>query len=294
MTRFHACLSETLRWEGGYSDHPADPGGPTMCGVIQRVYDGFRLSCGLPVRPVREINRTEIEAIYRRSYWDAVAGDALPPGIDLAVFDFGVNSGPPRAVRHLQRALGVADDGHIGPATIAAARAANPAEIVARIMQSRRTFLRQIPHAPHFLKGWLRRCDGVEQVAGMAALSAAGDSAVRSRPPADWAVGTVTTPAPAQDPDEQSRQQGRATTPPVETQKTGITETAGTIGGVSTAQVGVETAGAISKLNGTGKAWHFGDLLLTLAQSMTFWLGVTAIVGSAYVLLVRIAQKRSA
>ena len=115
--RFDTCLAETLKWEGGWSNHPRDPGGPTMRGIIQRVYDGWRDNHGLPRRSVREIADHELRDIYRRSYWDQVRGDELPPGVDLAVFDFAVNSGPARAAKYLQRVLGVKVDGHIGPAT---------------------------------------------------------------------------------------------------------------------------------------------------------------------------------
>jgi lysozyme family protein len=120
--RFTACLAETLRWEGGWSNDPYDPGGATMRGVIQRVYDGWRDGQRLPRRSVRLIEDGELQAIYRANYWALVRGDELPAGVDLAVFDAGVNCGPGTAVRMLQQALGggLKADGHIGPATMAA------------------------------------------------------------------------------------------------------------------------------------------------------------------------------
>lgn len=87
----------TLRWEGGYSNHPDDPGGPTMRGIIQREYDKFRREKGLSLRPVRQIEEDELRTIYRVNYWDEMQCESLPPGLDLCVFDAAVNSGVSRA-----------------------------------------------------------------------------------------------------------------------------------------------------------------------------------------------------
>jgi lysozyme family protein len=198
--RFDTCLAEVLRWEGGWSDHPRDPGGATMRGVIQRVYDAWRDQMRLPRRSVREIEDRELRAIYWQQYWCAVRADELPAGIDLAVFDFAVNSGPARAARHLQQALGVAVDGHIGAGTLAAAQEADAAVVVRAIMASRRAFLHAIPHRAPFLKGWLRRCAGVEA----AALAAVGLTPQE----AGWTVTAL--PEPLSDADAQSATQGRA------------------------------------------------------------------------------------
>lgn len=197
--RFQACLSHTLKWEGGWSNHPKDRGGATMRGVIQRVYDGWRDRQGLPRRSVRSIEETELQAIYRRDYWDAVRGDDLPPGVDLAVFDFGVNSGPTRSIRYLQTVLGVTVDGHIGPATLGAIRSRNHmAGVVEKIMVQRRGFLRGLRDYPTFGKGWENRCNGIEP----AALAMAGDN-IGEIP--------VCTAEPLADADAQACTQGRAT-----------------------------------------------------------------------------------
>lgn len=161
--RFRACLADTLKWEGGWSNHPKDPGGATMRGVIQRVYDAWREKNGLPRRSVRLIEDSEVEAIYRENYWNLVRGDELPPGLDLATFDFGVNSGPARSARYLQTVLGVKVDGVIGPVTLKAAADANPLDTVKALMEARRKFLHQIPYKDVFIKGWLNRCAGIEQ-----------------------------------------------------------------------------------------------------------------------------------
>jgi lysozyme family protein len=94
---FERCLAITLKWEGGYSNHPDDPGGPTMRGVIQREYDTWRKKQGKSKRAVRQIEESELRAIYRTEYWDATNCGDLPAGFDLCVFDAAVNSGAGRA-----------------------------------------------------------------------------------------------------------------------------------------------------------------------------------------------------
>jgi lysozyme family protein len=94
---FERCLAVTLKWEGGYSNHPDDPGGPTMRGIIQREYDLWRKQHGKQVRPVRQIDESEFRDIYRSEYWDAMDCDHLAAGFDLCVFDAAVNSGVARA-----------------------------------------------------------------------------------------------------------------------------------------------------------------------------------------------------
>ena len=94
---FERCLAITLKWEGGYSNHPDDPGGPTMRGIIQSEYDTWREKRGLRPRPVRQIEEGELRTIYRKQYWDEMGCEDLLPGFDLCVFDAAVNSGVGRA-----------------------------------------------------------------------------------------------------------------------------------------------------------------------------------------------------
>lgn len=218
--RFKACLAETLKWEGGWSNHPKDPGGATMKGVIQRVYDAWREKNGKPRQSVRNITDDEVEAIYRENYWRLVRGDELPPGVDLAVFDFGVNSGPSRSIRYLQTVLKVKADGIIGPITIKAATDADSLETVKALMAARRKFLNQIPYKQYFIKGWMRRCDGVEQ----ACIEACG------LPIKDAPL------APIADPDVQSETQGKADHEPQPTSPATVA-TLGTAGGAALANV---------------------------------------------------------
>lgn len=218
--KFRACLAETLKWEGGWSNHPADPGGPTMKGVIQRVYDAWREKNGKPRRSVRYIDDDEVEAIYRENYWSIVRGDELPPGLDLAVFDFGVNSGPARSARYLQKVLKVKIDGVIGPVTLKAANDADPLETVTALMAERRAFLNQIPYKQHFIKGWMNRCAGIEQ-----ACVAMCNLPIKDAPL-----------APLADADAQSETQARADYDPKPTPPATVAA-AGTVAGAAAGQV---------------------------------------------------------
>ena len=193
--KFETCLAETLKWEGGWSNHPQDTGGATMRGVIQRVYDAWRKRNNLPRRSVRAIEEAELQAIYRENYWALVRGDELPEGLDLCVFDYGVNSGPSRAVSHLQEILNIKVDGNMGPVTLDAVNAADPVDTVKKLCERRRKFVRQIISYNTFGKGWNRRIDGIEQVA-----CAMCNEPVRSIPV-----------VPIADAEAQSDSQGRAT-----------------------------------------------------------------------------------
>ncbi len=189
-----ACLAETLKWEGLWSNDPRDPGGPTMKGVIQREYDRYRRSKGLPTRTVRVIEQDELLEIYRTGYWDPVRGDDLPAGVDLCLFDFAVNSGPGRAIMSCQHVLGIGIDGKMGDATVKAIKARDPVELCRALVADRLRFLRALGTFRHFGVGWTRRCQGIEA----AAVAAAG------------AVPETIAAAPNSNPDRQSKSQGRA------------------------------------------------------------------------------------
>jgi len=158
---FARCLATTLEFEGGYSNHPADPGGSTNMGITRKVLAEWRGSA-VSAADVRALLRTEAAAIYRRRYWELCACDELPGGVDLVVFDYAVNSGVSRAVRALQQAVGVPVDGIAGHRTVAAARSADPRAVVADISARRRGFLRQLRVFTVFGRGWLRRIAMVE------------------------------------------------------------------------------------------------------------------------------------
>jgi lysozyme family protein len=162
-SNFDKSLKRVLVYEGGYSNHPSDPGGPTMKGVIQRVYDGYRERKGLPKRSVKYLAEDELKEIYRKQYWDAIRGDELPHGVDFVVFDGAVNSGPSQSAKWLQRAVGTKDDGNVGEATIAAAIAKDRARTINGICDRRLSFLKALRTWPVFGVGWGRRVADVRR-----------------------------------------------------------------------------------------------------------------------------------
>lgn len=164
LASFEGSLAEVLRHEGGFVQHPADPGGATKHGITRATLSRFR---GRPVsvEDVRALTREEAGTIYRRLYWEPIRGAELPAGIDLALFDFAVNSGPDRAVRRLQDVLGVPADGIVGPRTLAAARNAEAADVIRRLTRARLAFLSGLASWPIFGRGWRSRVLAVEQEA---------------------------------------------------------------------------------------------------------------------------------
>ncbi|HWM82452.1 MAG TPA: glycosyl hydrolase 108 family protein [Pseudolabrys sp.] len=168
---YDAALARVLAHEGGYSNHPADPGGVTLEGVTQAVYDDYRRSKGLPREALLPSMRGKPawiaarDAIYRARYWDVLRCDALPSGVDYAMFDYGVNSGVARAAKALQRLVGVDVDGAIGPLTLAALATHRPAALVAALCDERLAFLKSLKTWPVFGAGWSRRVADVRRVA---------------------------------------------------------------------------------------------------------------------------------
>jgi lysozyme family protein len=188
--RFAACLAEVLVHEGGYVDHPADPGGATNLGITRATLAAFRglAPADLPKAEVRALTREEAGRIYQARFWQACSCGSLAPGLDLAVFDAAVNSGPARSARWLQQTLAVRVDGIVGPVTLAAARARPAAELVLGHLRRRRAFLVRLKTWPTFGRGWTRRLDAVE-----AAALAAAERHDAARGPA----GPRPTPVPA-------------------------------------------------------------------------------------------------
>jgi lysozyme family protein len=162
---FPTAMSHVLASEGGFVDNPHDAGGATDEGVTQHQYDLWRTAKGLQTRSVRYIDQNEVEAIYRGSYWNAVNADALPAGVDYAVFDWSVLAGPHRAIEHLQQAAGVAADGSMGPVTLAAVNSADPRQLISAVCAERLAYLKTRPSWPYFHNGWSSRVASVEQAA---------------------------------------------------------------------------------------------------------------------------------
>jgi lysozyme family protein len=151
-------LKQVLKYEGGYVDHPKDPGGPTNKGITQAVYDSWRKTQNLPTQSVRNINDSEVAAIYKNLYWDRISGDLLPSGVDFAVFDYAVNSGVSRAAKTLQAVVGVTQDGQIGPATIQATKT----YVAMSVTNKRLAFMQSLSIWSTFGKGWSARIADVK------------------------------------------------------------------------------------------------------------------------------------
>lgn len=162
------CFELVLKHEGGYVNHPRDPGGRTNLGVTQRSWEAY-LDRPVTESEMRALTPEMVKPFYKSRYWDKVRGDDLPAGVDYAVYDLAVNSGPTRAAKYLQQAVGVPADGIIGRKTMAAVMDAPQDELVEAICGRRVDFLRNLPTFDVFGKGWMRRVAEVEQVAkGMA------------------------------------------------------------------------------------------------------------------------------
>jgi len=152
---FDTFIQRVLAHEGGFVDHPSDPGGATNYGITERVAraNGY-------AGDMRALPKSVAVAIYRKDYWEAVRADAMPAPVAFQVFDAAVNHGVDRAARWLQTAVGVAVDGRIGPQSIAAVLAMNPAKLVMRYVAIRLEFYAGLKTFPTFGRGWTRRVAG--------------------------------------------------------------------------------------------------------------------------------------
>lgn len=149
-------LDELLRHEGGYTNNPHDPGGPTNFGITIYDYRKYINRAGT-ARDVRRMTVDQAKAIYRAKYWDAQRCDDLPSGVDYAIFDYGVNSGIGRSGRVLRHLLKLPPGTTINSAVVAEAQKHKPAELVNQICDERLRFLQSLHTWPVFGRGWTRR-----------------------------------------------------------------------------------------------------------------------------------------
>lgn len=163
-SNFEKALAAVLHHEGGFVNHPDDPGGMTNLGCTKTVWEEH---CGHPVdeKAMRALTPADVAPLYKRKYWDKIQGDELPNGVDYAVFDCAINSGPGRAAKFLQACVGVEPDGGIGPKTLAAVKAFNSKQLVEDYSKRRLSFLMDLPKWSVFGKGWSRRVSEVEATA---------------------------------------------------------------------------------------------------------------------------------
>ena len=155
---FDAALGQVLLHEGEWSDDAVDPGGKTRYGITESVAREVGYRGDMRMLPMDLIRR-----IYKDRYWEAMCCDDLPDSVRLAVFDTAVNSGVAQTTRWLQRAVGVAADGIIGPVTLKAISAHNADNLCRELLAQRLRLLTGLPSWSEFGKGWVRRvCDLLE------------------------------------------------------------------------------------------------------------------------------------
>ena len=161
---FDKCLALLLAHEGGYVNHPQDPGGMTNLGVTKRVWEEWT-GHEVDEKQMRTLTPELVAPLYKRKYWDAIRGDELVSGVDYCVFDVAVNSGPGRAIKFLQSCVGVTVDGGFGPRTLDAVSAQNPERLIELYCAKRLEFLQTLKTFETFGKGWSRRVAEVKDKA---------------------------------------------------------------------------------------------------------------------------------
>ena len=161
---WNKCLEAILHHEGGYVNHPKDPGGETNLGVTKRVYEEHN-----GTKDMKDLTVEDVSPIYKKGYWDKLKGDDLPSGLDLCVFDFGVNAGPGRAAKFLQTQIGTVADGGIGPNTL---KKLNKhiednglQDTIEEYQGNRQSYYENLRNFSTFGKGWSRRVDETLELA---------------------------------------------------------------------------------------------------------------------------------
>jgi lysozyme family protein len=201
-TKFDLALEHVLAMEGGWTEDPHDPGGPTNKGITLAVYareQGIEISVANLAQlksGLRAISDALVRSIYETRYWQPARCSALRPTLALMHFDASVNHGVGAAARILQEALGVEIDGEIGPITLRAAGIAEPRQALARYAAIRRQRYRALPHFWRFGRGWLRRVDATLAAAALLVPPASNNPSTEDNP-----YMTGPTDAPTTNPD---------------------------------------------------------------------------------------------
>jgi lysozyme family protein len=145
---FAVAFDRLIGHEGGYTPGVGDPGGETNWGISKRSY---------PHVDIKNLTRYGASVIYRSDFWNRIHADELHDGVAFQAFDMAVNSGIETTVRYLQKAAGVADDGHWGPVTRAAVAAMSETDLIMRFNALRLDFMTRLSVWPQFGRGWARR-----------------------------------------------------------------------------------------------------------------------------------------
>jgi lysozyme family protein len=162
--KFTEALDHVLKHEGGFVDHPRDPGGMTNLGVTRAVWEEW-VGRGSNEKEMRALTPENVAPLYKQKYWDRVKADDLPAGLNYCVFDAAVNSGTGRAAKWLQEAVGATPDGAIGPNTLAKVKSHDADVLVNAFCDIRMNFLKSLRTFDTFGRGWTSRVDGVRQTA---------------------------------------------------------------------------------------------------------------------------------
>ena len=157
-------FDSVISHEGGYSDHPSDPGGATNWGCTQAVWEQY-VGHSVTKDDIKALTKEDVKPLYKKRYWDAIHGDALPSGLDYCIFDCAINSGVGRAAKFIQQIVGVPADGAIGNNTVSAIAQINTVKLINEFSDKRQAFLEALPTFETFGKGWTRRVQEVRSKA---------------------------------------------------------------------------------------------------------------------------------
>lgn len=172
LSNWDKSFEMVIAHEGGFTNDQRDPGnhlpdgreGCTMWGCTQKNWEAY-IGKQVTQDDMRALTKEDVKPLYKRDYWDAVKGDSMPSGVDYILFDLSINAGASRAKKLLQTALGVTADGAIGPGTMAAIQAADPAELIQKFSVAKENFYRSLPTFQTYGKGWLNRVAQVQTAA---------------------------------------------------------------------------------------------------------------------------------
>ena len=158
---WEACFAMVLKHEGGFVNHPKDPGGMTNLGVTRTNWELY-LDHDVTEADMRALTPEMVKPFYKKNYWDKIRGDELPSGVDYAAYDLAVNSGTGRAAKYLQQIAGVTADGVIGPRSMEAIKKCDAEGVVDEICNMRMTFLKGLGTFETFGNGWTIRVNDVK------------------------------------------------------------------------------------------------------------------------------------
>jgi lysozyme family protein len=159
---FEQCLALVLRSEGGFVQNPKDPGGATNLGVTKATYESY-VGHAVTVDDIKALTPDTVAPLYKAMYWDKISGDNIALGLDYALFDFAVNSGPRQATKFIQNIASVPSDGLMGDRTVQMVKTLDPADTVAKLCNERLQFLQQLNTWDTFGKGWSKRVSDVQK-----------------------------------------------------------------------------------------------------------------------------------